>query len=446
VSAPHDGQDPLIFAVGIEDTAIEAPLRPGGQRLDEYELTGHLQQWREDLARAGATGASAIRYGLPWHRVNPAPGVFDWEWADAVISHLADDVALRIILDLVHYGTPAWLQGSFADPGYPAAAAAYAAAVASRYRGVISAYTPLNEPLVTASFCGLRGVWPPYLNGDHGWATVAVAVAAGVQAAVRAIRDADAGAQIVHVEAVQAYRTSDPSLAGEVRLQEQRSELPTRLILGQVGPDDPMWAWLAGNGVTDADLRRLQSETVSPDVIGLNYYPELSCRELVRLDGTVAHVAYDAGIGPLEQILRHWHARYGRPLMITETAVEGSAEKKLAWLDELVAGVGRLRADGVPVQGLTWWPLVDFVDWGWASGGAVVEEFYLRDATSGQPRLVRPAGEPGGPVTPFLRRMGIYSLRADGDGQLAREPTGLLERFRFHAAGTPVAHPDQYTP
>jgi beta-glucosidase/6-phospho-beta-glucosidase/beta-galactosidase len=446
VSARHDSDDALIFAVGIEDTAIEAPLRHGGQRLDEYELTGHLEQWREDLARAGATGASAIRYGLPWHRVNPAPGVFDWEWADQVIGHLAGDAGLRIILDLVHYGTPAWLAGSFADPGYAAAAAEYAAAVASRYRGVISAYTPLNEPLVTASFCGLRGVWPPYLSGDHGWATVATAVAAGVQASVRAIRDADPSAEIVHVEAVQAYRTLDPSLAGEVRMQERRSELPTQLILGQVGPDDPMWAWLTGNGVNDADLRRLASEAVSPDVIGLNYYPELSCRELVRLDGTVAHVAYDGGIGRLEQILRHWHARYGRPLMITETAVEGSADKKRAWLDELVAGVRRLRGDGVQVQGLTWWPLVDFVDWGWASGGAVVEEFYLRDATSGQPRLVRPAGEPGGPVTPFLRRMGIYSLRADGDGQLTREPTGLLERFRFHAAGEPAAHPDQHTP
>src|ERR1700733_488148 len=62
VSARRDGNDALIFAVGIEDTAIEVPLRGSGQRLDEYELTGHLTQWREDLARAGHTGATAIRY------------------------------------------------------------------------------------------------------------------------------------------------------------------------------------------------------------------------------------------------------------------------------------------------------------------------------------------------------------------------------------------------
>ena len=82
------------------------------------------------------------------------------------------ETRLKVILDLVHYGTPAWLESSFADPGYPAAVADYAAAVARRYRGNIAAYTPLNEPLVTASFCGMRGVWPPYLSGAEGWAAV----------------------------------------------------------------------------------------------------------------------------------------------------------------------------------------------------------------------------------------------------------------------------------
>ncbi len=430
-----NSDDGLVFAVGLEDTAIGVPLRYGGQRLDEYELTGHLRQWREDLARARDTGASAIRYGLPWYRVNPAPGVFDWTWADAAIGHLAGEAGMRIILDLIHYGTPTWLAGAFADPGYSAAAAEYAAAVASRYRGAVAAYTPLNEPLVTASFCGLRGVWPPYLTGDHGWAQIVTAVADGVQASVHAIRDADPGAQIVHVEAVQAYQTSDESLTDELRMQQRRSELPTRLILGKVGPDDPMRAWLTRHGVSDAVLDRLAANAIGPDVIGLNYYPQLSCRELVRLGDDVVHVAREGGTERLEQALRHWHAEYGTPLMITETAVEGNSDRQRAWLDDLVGCLQRLRRDGVAVLGLTWWPLVDFVDWGWASGGAVVEEFYRRDEVSGLPRPVEPAGVPGGPVTPFLRRMGIYRLRAGEDGSLDREPTGLLEHFRSLAAG-----------
>jgi beta-glucosidase len=164
----------LVFAVGVEDTAIGEPLRGGGVALDEYDLTGHSQQWREDLLRARDTGSSALRYGLPWYRVNPAPGAFDWSWADEVVEFLVERAKLKVILDLVHYGTPTWLRGSFVDPGFPDAISEYAKAVAARYKGAIGAYTPLNEPLVTSSFCGLRGIWPPYLSGDRGWSDLVV--------------------------------------------------------------------------------------------------------------------------------------------------------------------------------------------------------------------------------------------------------------------------------
>ncbi len=77
------------------------------------------------------------------------------------------------------------------DPDFPGAISDYARAIAERYRGYIAAYTPLNEPLVTASFCGLRGVWPPYLHGDEGWASVIVSVVTGIQSVVRAVRQVD---------------------------------------------------------------------------------------------------------------------------------------------------------------------------------------------------------------------------------------------------------------
>jgi beta-glucosidase len=152
---------PFVWAVGIEDTIIGTPLRRG-RRLDEYTLTGHLDRWRSDLDLAKEAGATAIRYGIPWHRSNPGPGRYDWEHADRALAYAAEDLGLDVILDLVHYGTPDWLEGAFCDPSYPSAIAEYAAEAATRYRGVVASYTPLNEPLVTASFCGLRGIWPPY--------------------------------------------------------------------------------------------------------------------------------------------------------------------------------------------------------------------------------------------------------------------------------------------
>ena len=66
----------------------------------------------------------------------------------------------------------------------------------------------------------------------------------GIQGAMRAIRQVDHEAEIVHVEAVQLYSTRDPALDEEVRHWERRAQLPTRLLLGHVGPTDEDWSWL----------------------------------------------------------------------------------------------------------------------------------------------------------------------------------------------------------
>ena len=420
---------PFVWAVGIEDTIIEESLRRG-RRLDEYALTGHLERWRSDLDLAKAAGATAIRYGIPWHQSNPAPGRYDWEHPDRALTYATEELGLDVILDLVHYGTPEWLQGSFGDAAYPSAIAEYAAEAATRYRGVVGSYTPLNEPLVTASFCGLRGIWPPYLVGDEGWAKVVVSVVDGVQQTTRAIREADPDASVVHVEAVQLYSTADATLTAEVLEWRERAWLPTDLLVGRLSVDRA--DWLERHGISEEALARVAAGSVVPDVIGLNYYPELSPRELVRLDGQVVHVTENRGAEGLLEAAAAFYERYGLPLMITETAAEGDDEHRIRWLDEVVRVVELLESDTVPVLGLTWWPLFDFVDWSWASGGESVEEFFVRDGADGAPIPVAPMGVPGGEVDPFLRRMGLYRLDR-GDGRLSPISTRAVESFRAHA-------------
>ena len=83
---PHAFADGRFrFAVGIEDTFV--PQASVGRRaLDEYELTQHYHRWYDDLGLARATGATAIRYGIPWYRVNPEPGRFRFGWLDRVVD------------------------------------------------------------------------------------------------------------------------------------------------------------------------------------------------------------------------------------------------------------------------------------------------------------------------------------------------------------------------
>ena len=150
-SQMHRLLDPSAFmwATGIEDTFITAPWPRTGRTLDEYELTGHYDRWHSDLGLMRAAGVTAARYGIPWHRVQPRRDVWEWDFVDRALDRLLE-LEIEPIVDLVHYGLPPWIEGAYLHPDFPALMAEYAARVAERFRGRVFAYTPLNEPRITA--------------------------------------------------------------------------------------------------------------------------------------------------------------------------------------------------------------------------------------------------------------------------------------------------------
>ena len=64
-------------------------------------------------------------------------------------------------------------------------------------------------------------------------------------------------------------------------------------------------------------------------------------------------------------IARQYHERYSLPVMHTETnLVQGAnGTEAVNWLWKEWANVLRVRNDGVPVVGFTWYSLTDQVDW-----------------------------------------------------------------------------------
>jgi beta-glucosidase len=425
---------PFFWAVGIEDTNIGWPLRGSGEPLDEYASTDHYSQWREDFDRVVEVGATTVRYGLPWYRLNPAPGKWDWTWADDVINYAVVELGLDLIIDLVHYGTPSWLEGSFTDPAYPAAVGEYAGAVAARYDGLVDKFTPLNEPLITASFTGARAIWPPYESGDEGWARVIVGVSAGIQSTIKAIKSAQPSAVIAHVEATHVWETEDADLVGHRDVLRLRNFLPTDLILGRVTADHALYKWLIDMGIDANTLARLEEPCPRPDLIGVNFYPELSCRELVSIEGDPIGVAFNGWDGGLRQVTEEFWERYAIPVFISETAVEGDPEHLSSWIKAVAATAAAMRADGVDLRGVTWWPLFDFVDWSWGSGGGVVEEFYTRTNGIISPVIPPP---PSAGIAAYFRRMGLWTLHED-DGFISRVRTQAATAFA--AAATTPSH------
>jgi hypothetical protein len=392
---------PFRFAVGIEDTFI-AHEYAGRRKLDEYELTQHYQFWETDLGLAAEAGADSIRWGIPWYRVEPGPGQFRWEWVDRVVDRMTD-LGLTCIVDLMHYGTPLWLENTFLHPDYPKRVAEYAAAAAVRYGDRLHVWTPLNEPVINAIYCGERGTWPPHLTGQSGFVAVLMQLADGMVRTQRAIEAEQPDASFVHVDAGFRWENA-PASGPSLEVLLERRFLALDLVAGRVDDRHPLLGWLLDHGADENRLAWLRDHAIIPDVVGVNYYPAFTTS---RFDGD-RELPVEAGTTGLEELVRLYSDRYRLPLMVTETSRGGPVDERLAWLDESLATVGRLRREGVPVRGYTWFPFTALVDW-----------LYREDTR---------------PVEDWLVQMGLVDLRlVPGSGLLERVRTPLVDSFRAAA-------------
>jgi beta-glucosidase len=400
---PGPGPEEFVWATGIEDTFVPQ-ARPGQRPLEEYQLMGHYEHWREDLALCRELGVQAIRWGIPWYRVEPLSGEFDWTWTDQVIPYLVEELKVNPILDLMHYGCPFWLRREFASDDYPRAVAAYAGAVARRYKGLVRWYTPLNEPIVNALFCGKKGLWPPYLRGDGGYLRVMLQLVRGIQRTVEAVKEADPGALMVHVEASGLARAARADLEALAVEDQRRGFLAYDLITGRVGADHPLLTWLLRNGVGPDELASIRYNAIPLDVVGLNFYPQWSTQQVsVDRKGRIAWQAVEQDGAGFSHLIEDYWRRYKAPVMVTETSAKGDIDVRSRWLETSVAAIKRLRARGVPVLGYTWFPLFTMIDWRYRYGKKPVED-YLLD-------------------------LGLYTL-ADESSEERWEPTPLVGQFQ----------------
>lgn len=400
----------LRFAVGVEDTFIPQ-TRPGERSLDEYELMQHYRFWEADLGYCAEAGGELVRWGIPWYLVNPAPDTWEWSWLDRVVDRFTE-LELDLVADLVHYGTPTWLENEFVNPDYPKRVAEYGAAVAERYAGRIHSYTPLNEPLLNIMYCGEFGQWPPYRTGDKGFTDVLRGISRGIVLTQQAIADVDDAADFVHVEASFRFAGDLDAHADTYEHLRQRAYLVQDLVMGLVDHDYALVPYLRANGFTDDDLQWAQTNTAQPDVVGVNYYPQHST-ELFEAGASHSggprdlRPRLDAGTAGLRDVLSAFAARYDKPVFLTETSYTGTVEERISWMNESVTAVEELRSEGVDIVGYTWWCITDMMEWSYRPG----------------------TGDP----MDFLLPMGLWALEEDADGILQRRKTAVADTFLRHA-------------
>jgi beta-glucosidase/6-phospho-beta-glucosidase/beta-galactosidase len=360
---------PFYWGVGIENCWIAQvdPKKDGNRRLlDVFLQMQHYDKWKADLDLTAESGVNAIRYSVPWYKAEPKPGVYDWSWIDKPIDYLVNKKKIIPIMDLIHYGTPAWMEDGVADPRFADSLGAYAGAMASHFKGLVNHYSPANEPGLTCIFCGLVGRWPPYQKSPASWAKIGVQVAKAMVLETEAIRQAISDSVIISIDPwfPAAFL---PKEAGP-ELRTAAAAFPASLAYGKVAGAHPFAAWLRSQGVSADDLDWFKGHAGKPDILGFNLYPDIRGNYGKDTDFT-RH-----GAVPLEQAakeaadmvkggLKMAHGYFNLPVYLTETSAGLSTEAKVAYIKALFQMTRELRAEGVPFAGINWWPLFDTIQW-----------------------------------------------------------------------------------
>ena len=263
------------------------------------------------------------------------------------------DRDIEPIVDLLHFAVPDDLTG-FGDPRVVARWTGFVRAFVERYPWV-RAYTPVNEPFITAYFSARKGWWNERRRSDRAFVAALDTLVTCAIEGTTIVREARPDAWFLHNDALEAFVPAEPAAADLARFRQELRFAGLDLVLGRP-VDDAVRAYLLRSGMRPERLAWLEANgSAAGSVVGLDYYA--MNERLVAVDGR-ERVGPRAGFGALA---RGVHARYGSPFMLAET--NRGTDHAVAWLHELWADGMALRADGLPFVGFCWYSLQDQVDW-----------------------------------------------------------------------------------
>src|SRR4051794_8240787 len=344
---------------GLECTVA----RIGDEYRDLLAETGHRDR-PEDLDAIAALGIRTLRYPVLWEHVAPhRPDERIWHWHDKRLARLAR-LGISPIIGLLHHGSgPRYT--NLLDPNFPILLADYAAAVARRYPQV-EQFTPVNEPLTTARFSCLYGLWYPHQKDSDAFLRALFHECYGTALAMRRIREVTPHARLVLTEDV-GRTFSTPMLRSQADYQNQRRWLSLDLLCGRVTREHRWFDHFRNAGVLEPALRDLAAQPCVPDIVGINYY--LSSDRFIDerrerypkcswggngvhsyADIEAVRVARsDLTICVTERLHEIWR-RYKLPLAITEVHNGCTRDEQLRWLAEVYDSAVALRGCGIDLR------------------------------------------------------------------------------------------------
>jgi len=345
----------FMFATGIENS-YPTILLPDGtvKRVDEMEKARHYENWQRDFELVQEMGIEFLRYGPPYYKTHLAPGKYDWKFTDQTFGALRA-MGITPIVDLCHFGVPDWMEGGFQNPDFPRLFADYCRAFAQRFP-YIQFYTPVNEIYIAAFFSAQLGWWNERKASDRDFVTTLKNLCKANVMGMQAILEVQPEATFIQSESAEYYHAETPEQFQQAQFMNEKRFLSLDLTYGYP-VSVTMYEYLLDNGMTREEYHWFgETDIKARCVMGNDYYR--TNEHLVQRDGSIVP---SGDVFGYYVVTKQYFDRYHLPVMHTETNL--ADPDAVDWLKRQWANAHKLKQDGVPLIGFTWYSLTDQVDW-----------------------------------------------------------------------------------
>jgi dTDP-4-dehydrorhamnose reductase len=358
---------------GIESSYTRVKNRYG----DQLDYCGHYRRGVNDIEKIAEIGFTALRYPVICERYGTKKSDdASWTWLEQQLNMLRS-LKITPIAGLVHHGSGP-LHAPLMDPCFPAEIEKYARRIAKRFPW-LEFFTPINEPLTTARFCGLYGFWYPHHTSARSFAKIFFNEMKAVVLAIKAIREINPSAKLLQTEDLgKTYGT--PLLQYQVEFENERRWLTNDILCGFVKKGHPLWDYFLWLGIPQKTLEFFLENPCQPDVIGLDYYITSERFLDDNLDQYPPHthgsngkhyyadveairVKLHSDFGPKVLIGECWE-RYNIPIAITEVHIHSSPLEQIAWFNYIRNACLELIEEGTDIRAITAWAV--FGSFGWS--------------------------------------------------------------------------------
>ncbi len=351
-TAAYQYEDPAVtpdsedyFQTDWDISIAQGKAPPKGNAL--YSWT----HFDKDLEAIEKIGITHYRFSVEWARVEPRPGVYN-EAALARYVEMARRLraaGIEPVICLWHFTFPSWLYDR-KNPGrsnwlHPLARTRWIAFVNRVVKATApytNFYAPQNEPNGQITTAYIVGQWPPGMDlaFGHYWKAIDASTAMFRDAA-HLIKKIKPAAKVMSVEALPWWERAPLDPGGIIY---------ETMIHGNVDHLDRIY-----------DVC---------DILGINYYysqrpgPVSLLAEPYRRGPNFTMMGWRIDPKGLYEEIRRVAKRYGKPMMITENGIATPDDAKRVWyLQNHLAAIGRAIRDGYDVRGYFHWSLADNYEW-----------------------------------------------------------------------------------